>query len=159
MTRKQYLMILVLTLAGGLIGGVISNQFLPELPVFATESPPGQLETIGAEKFVVTDTEGNVRAVLGLIDDKPTLMMFGRTNSLPRILIFDSEYCRAEIALDPTGEASFNLFSDKGELRTAIGAVRIKASKTGEIRKLAPSLIFFDEQGQVVWSAPESVNE
>ena len=158
MTRKQYLFILVLTLAGGIIGGAISNRFLSGLPVFATESPASHLETIGAEKFVVTDTDGNVRAVLGMIDDKPTLMMFGRKLSLPRMLIFDHEYCRAEITLNPAGDASFNLFNSKGDLHTAIGAVKIKSSKTGEINTLSSSIIFFDEQGQIVWSAPEAVN-
>ncbi len=157
MGRKQYLMIIVFTLAGGIIGGVISNQILPGLAAFAKESPHKPLVTIGAEKFVVTDADGNIRAVFGMIDDEPSLMMFGRKNSLPKMLVFDSENCRAELGLTLNGDASLNFFNQKGELSTAIGAVRVKLSKTGEIKNLSSAIIFFDEKGKVVWSAPKSI--
>jgi len=154
MNRKQYLMTIIFALTGGIIGGVISNQLLPSLAAFAEKSPYKHLEVIGAEKFVVTDTEGNVRAVLGMIKEEPVLMMFGRDNSQPRLMIFDHRSCRVELSLRPNGEPSLDLFDEKSTLRTSVGAVTIKLPETGKTKKLSSTMAVFDKKGNVLWSAP-----
>ena len=154
MNRKLYLMTIIFALTGGIIGGVISNQFLPGLAAFAKKSPYKHLEVIGAEKFVVTDTEGNVRAVLGMIKEEPVLMMFGRYGSQPRLMIFDHKSCRAELSLRPNGEPSLNLFDEKSILRASVGAVTIKLPETGKTKNLSSAMAVFDEKGNVLWSAP-----
>ena len=155
MKKKRYFLIIIFTLIGGMIGGIISNQFIIGSPAFAEKSSLNRLKYIGAEKFVVTDKNGDIRAVLGLVEEAPALMMFGKNDSLPRIIIFDSKMCRAELSLGPNGEPSLYLYDEKGTMRTALGAVRIKVPKTGEIQNLYSSLVFFDEDGNVHWSTPQ----
>ena len=90
MNKKQYAVLIIVALWGGLMGGVISTYLAGGRPAVAESSTLKPLKSIGAEKFVVTDPEGNIRAVLGLINEEPALMMFGRKDSLPRLMIFDS---------------------------------------------------------------------
>ena len=84
MKGKQYFLIIIFTLVGGMIGGIISNRFIIGSPAFAEKSSRNRLKSIGAEKFVVTDKDGDIRAVFGLVEEAPTLMMFGRDGSFPR---------------------------------------------------------------------------
>ncbi len=154
MKGKQYFLIIIFTLVGGMIGGIISNRFIIGSPAFAEKSSRNRLKSIGAEKFVVTDKDGDIRAVFGLVEEAPTLMMFGRDGSLPRFLIFDDKRCRAELYIGANGEPSLNLYDEKGTMRTALGAVRIKLAKTGEIQNLYSSLVLFDKDGNVQWSSP-----
>ena len=154
MKGKQYFLIIIFTLIGGMIGGIISNRFIIGPPAFAEKSSGNRLRSIGAEKYVVTDKDGHIRAVLGLVEEAPALMMFGKDGSLPRLMIFDNKSCRAELYLRANGEPSLNLYDEKGTMRTALGTVRIKVPKTGEIQNLYSSLVFFDEDGNVHWSVP-----
>lgn len=154
MNRKPYLLTIIFALAGGIIGGAISNQFLPGLTAFAKKLPVRHLETIGAEKFVVTDVDGNVRAVFGMIKQEPVLMMFGRDSSQPRLMIFDNRNCRIELSLNPEGEPSLNLYDEKSILRTAVGAVTVKMPETGKAENLPSAMAVFDEKGNLLWSAP-----
>ncbi len=154
MKGKRYFLIIIFTLVGGMIGGIISNRFIIGSPAFAEKSSRNRLKSIGAEKFVVTDKDGDIRAVFGLVEEAPTLMMFGRDGSLPRFLIFDDKRCRAELYLGANGEPSLNLYDEKGTMRTALGTVRIKLPKTGEIQNLYSSLVLFDKNGNVQWSSP-----
>lgn len=156
MNRKQYITAIIFALAGGIIGGVISNLLLSGLTAFAKKPPPRHLETIGAEKFAVIDGDGNVRAVLGMIKQEPALMLFGREGSRPKLMIFDDKQCRIELALGPSGEPSLYLFDGKSTLRTAVGAVTIQLSETGKAKNLPSAMAIFDEEGNVLWSAPDS---
>jgi len=155
MNRKQYVTAVIFALAGGIIGGALANQLLPGLTAFANKPPAGHLETIGAEKFVVIDVDGNVRAVLGMIKQEPALMMFGRDGSQPKLMIFDDRRCRIELAIGPNGEPSLNLFDRKSILRTVVGAVTIRLSETEKAKDLPSAMVVFDEEGNVLWSAPE----
>ena len=154
MKGKRYFLIIIFTIVGGMVGGIISNRFIIGSPAFAEKSSRNRLKSIGAEKFVVTDKDGDIRAVFGLVDEAPTLMMFGRNGSLPRFLIFDDKRCRAELYLGANGEPSLNLYDEKGTMRTALGTVRIKVPKTGELQNLYSSLVFFNEDGNIHWSVP-----
>ena len=97
MKGQRFVLIIIITLIGGMIGGIISNRFIIDSPAFAEKSALNQLKLIGAEKFVVTDKDGDIRAVFGLVEEAPTLMMFGKNDSLPRLMIFDNKMCRAEL--------------------------------------------------------------
>ena len=154
MKGKRYFLIIIFTLIGGMIGGIISNRFIIGSPAFAEKSSLNRLKSIGAEKFVVTDKDVNIRAVFGLVEELPALMMFGKDGSLPRLIIFDNKRGRAELSLSANGEPSLNLYDEKGTMRTSSGIERIKVPKTGEIKNLSSSLVFFDEDGKVHWSVP-----
>ena len=143
----------VMSLLGGLIGSILFNNIITGEPAFAKKSEWKHIKAIAAEKFVITDKDGDIRAVLGIINKEPALMMFGRDNSLPRLMLFDSKRCRAELFLRPNGEPSLNLYDKESTMRTALGNVKIKDT-TGHIQYLQSTLVFFDEKGQVSWSAP-----
>lgn len=155
MNRGQYLILFIVALAGGIIGGNMPIRLLPGLPAFAEKPPAEPLRVIAAEKFVVTDMEGNIRAVLGMVREAPALMMFGRDGSQPRLLMFDSKNCRAELSLRSDGEPRLNLFDGKNILRTAVGAVTIMTPETGKTKHLASAIATFDEKGRVLWSSPK----
>ncbi len=154
MKGKRYVLIIIFTLIGGMIGGIISNRFIIGSPAFAEKSSLNRLKSIGAEKFVVTNKDGDIRAVFGLVEEAPALMMFGKDGSLPRLIMFDNKRSRAELYLSANGEPSLNLYDEKGTMRTALGTVRIKVPKTGEIQNLYSSLVFFNEDGNIQWSVP-----
>ena len=142
----------VMSLLGGLIGGLLFNNIILGKPAYAEKTERNHIKTIAAEKFVMIDENGNMRAVLGIINAEPTLMMFGQENSLPRMMLFDSKRCRAELFLDQKGEPSLNLYGKDNTIRTALGNVKLKDTK-GKIQDLKSTLVFFDEKGQVSWSA------
>jgi len=156
MNRKQFVTAIVFALTGGVIGGVISNLLLPGLTAFAKKNPSGHLDTVVAEKFVVIDVDGNVRAMLGMIRQEPGLMLFGRDGSQPKLMLFDDKQCRIELALGPNGEPSLYLFDGKSTLRTAVGAVTIPLTETEKAKHLPSAMAIFDEAGNVLWSTPDS---
>jgi len=154
MHRNQFVITLVAAIVGGLIGGAVSSRFSAGSEAFADKQSWKPFRTIGAEKFVVTDRQGDVRAVFGMIEKAPTLMMFGKNGSTPKIMLFDGNGCRAELVLRANGEPSLNLFDRNSNIRTALGTVTLRFSKSGEIQRLPSSLVFFDENGDVHWSTP-----
>ncbi len=142
----------VMSLLGGLIGGILFSNMITGKPAYAKKSERNHFKVIAAEKFVIIDENGDMRAVLGIVNKEPTLMMFGRENSLPRLMLFDSKSCRAELFLSPDGEPSLNLYDQDNKMRTSLGNVKLKDT-TGEIQDLQSTLVFFDESGRVSWSA------
>jgi len=67
MSKKQYSLIVVLALFGGLVGGVVSSQLLLGQSVHA-EKKAKPLKVIEAEEFRVVDKDGRKRAQLMLTD-------------------------------------------------------------------------------------------
>ena len=63
MNRRQYSQIVILALIAGLVGGIVSNQFLMGQP-FLPEKNGLQEKVIRAESFEVVDQEGEVLARL-----------------------------------------------------------------------------------------------
>lgn len=142
----------VMSLLGGLIGSLLFNNVISGKPAYAEKIKRNHIKMIAAEKFVLIDENGNMRAILGVINSEPTLMMFGRENSLPRVMLFDSKLCRAELYLGHEGEPSLNFYDRDNTIKTALGNVKLKDT-TGEIQDLKSTLVFFDERGRVTWSA------
>ena len=153
MNRKHLLIMCIMSLIGGLIGSILFNNLITGKPAFAEKSKRKHIKAIPAEKFVITDKDGDIRAVFGIINEEPALMMFGRESSLPKMMLFDSKRCRAELFLRPNGEPSLNLYDQESTMRTALGNVKVKDTN-GEIQDMQSTLVFFDEKGRISWSAP-----
>ena len=64
MNKKQYSLLVVLALVAGLVGGVVSSQFLMGQPAFAEKA--GSKKVIKARRFQVMDDSGIERASFGL---------------------------------------------------------------------------------------------
>jgi hypothetical protein len=84
MRRTQQGMTVVLALASGLVGGVVSSQFLTGTPVFA-ERTPQETKIIQAEKFEVVDKDGRVRGELGLRSDGVPVLRLFDDDGTPRV--------------------------------------------------------------------------
>src|SRR5262249_16335273 len=84
MSRTQQGMTVVLALASGMVGGVVSSQFLTGTPVFA-ERTPQEMKVIQAEKFEVVDKDGRVRGELGLRSDGGPILRLFDDHGTPRV--------------------------------------------------------------------------
>ena len=63
MSRKQYGFMILLAIVAGLVGGMLSSQFLMGEPVFAQKTPQAQ-KVIEAQEFRVVDKDGKSRVRL-----------------------------------------------------------------------------------------------
>jgi hypothetical protein len=82
MSRKQHGITVTLALTSGLVGGMVSSQFLVGVSVFA-EKPPQERQVIQAERFEVVDKDGKVRGELGLRNDGvPVLRLYDEDGAL-----------------------------------------------------------------------------
>lgn len=84
MSKNQHGMTVVLALASGLVGGVVSSQFFMGAPVFA-EKTSEAAKIIQAEKFEVVDATGKVRGELGLRSDGVPILRLYDENGVPRV--------------------------------------------------------------------------
>jgi hypothetical protein len=84
MSRKQRGITVALALTSGLVGGVVSSQFLMSVPVFA-EKPPQETQVIQAERFEVVDKDGKVRGELGLRNDGVPVLRLYDEDGAPRV--------------------------------------------------------------------------
>ena len=174
MSRRMFTFVVLLVLAAGLVGGVVSRWLFPAAPVDA------QSRSVTAQDFRVVDESGNVRAVLalrssgqvglGLWDDNnrlravldyspdtgTTSLTLGDANERPRaifglarngapILDFGDQAETARLSLDLSDEEAPRLI-----MRDASGRVRIGMGVFAD----GPDLSFFDEQRQRIWGSP-----
>jgi len=172
MTRKQYLLTILLALVTGLIGGVLSNHIIQ--PVFAEKAVKPQ-KLIVAEEFILVDKNGDMIAEWhGRFDGKATLRMYydyGKSTTIREdgIFMYGDEcsleigttvfdmwkpYCRLKIESEPAGP-HISLFQN-GKLRSTLGCTELVTKKAGtKITRSPASLVLFDEKGSVIWSTPQ----
>ncbi len=86
------------------------------------------------------------RLKLDLFDGEPVLTFRHRKTT----------HSRVTLGFWPNrNEPSLNLYDEVGNLRVALGPTELKNTRTGSTEIRAPSsLVLFDEEGKVVWSAP-----
>src|SRR5262245_31109035 len=84
MSRQQHGLTVALALTSGLLGGVVSSQFLVGTPVFAQKAPR-ERQVIRAEKFEVVDKDGKVRGELGLRHDGVPILRLYDEDGSPRV--------------------------------------------------------------------------
>jgi len=158
MKSKQYVSFLFLSVIAGFLGGTLGVWFLMPPSVLAQGEPQGVISPdripalittmqFRAEEFRVIDTfsQGNMRAVLNSDFD-----------GNPRVRFYDNKgNLRASLYLDSDGNPRLSFYDNKGNLRVALGPTELKHPDTGSTEIRAPSsLVLFDEDGKVVWSAP-----
>jgi len=177
MNRKQFIFTLLLALLSGLMGGVLSTWFLMPQLVPAQGSPQ---KVITAEQFQLVDKHGKVRGEFGVRDYAAALqaatdieLKFTGDMLVPGLRLFSEDGQRTLAQLSLEGDSPFlriiddtdattllgaerlALFDSDENLRAALGATNLKHTDTGSTEIRAPSsLVLFDEEGNVVWSAP-----
>jgi len=176
---KQFASVLFVAVISGFLGGALSLWFLMPPSVLAQDEPQKVIE---AQEFRVVDSGGATRATLGVFEDVPIFalldqrgearIMAGLDEDEPRLNFLDqNQNPRVQIGLldnEPTidlvdergtsraaitlsdNEASFYVSDQEGEPRIMLGNVSVLSMKIAP----APTLIIYDEDGNVAWEAP-----
>jgi len=110
MDRKIYSLILLLSLIGGLAGGILASHFFVTAPVLAAKTVEAQ-KIVAAEEFRLVDKEGKVLSTLGMYAGGPGIVLFSKTGQF-----------RAVFSLTSPEEGPVLTFADKdGIHRATIG--------------------------------------
>ena len=127
-------------------------------------APPNE-EPVASYNFMGLSAQSEVGAVKldyieGLtIQVNDALLWFDpefglRLESGPAVLAINVSD-EGEVSLTLSGEPNISLHDKKGNLRAVLGTTQLKHPDTGSTEIRAPSsLVLFDEEGNVVWSAP-----
>ncbi len=156
-----------------LAGGVLPTEGAKGL-----EAPPGRplssAAEVAAERFVLRDPSGTVRATLGLMGDGNPVLTFLDRNGAPRAALTPSQLSlsgedaatAAKLLVTPGGTPALRLEKD-GRLRAVLGMANDGTlalgfyGQDGKGRALldvavdgSPGLTLFNKSGKVAWSAP-----
>jgi hypothetical protein len=128
--------ITILSMAAGFVGGVMAGRFSIDRPAVAAEPA----KEISAKAFHLVDDQGTIHAALSFIDNGPGLQFF------------DSEH-RPRVVFEMTGNGDPRLFlmDAEGSIRTVLG---LGLGVDGH-----PFIRLRDQNGKVIWSAPQSKSE
>ena len=114
MNKRHYLAVLVLGLASGFLGGVVSARFMSEpIPsVFTAPMTKMRLDIVEAEEFRVVDKTGAYRVLLGTDDTRDELvrLQFRDRDGKERasLEVFDKGIARLDL-LNPDDKAHVSL--------------------------------------------------
>ena len=127
MNKKQYSLMLVLALVTGLVGGVVSSQFLVGQAAFASKKEKPR-KVIEAQEFRLVDKDGKTRAFLGINRGQPRFELHGKRGFPLAVLGLSSSMTEQERM---EGERSLK-----------------------HPRRPIVSLVLLNEKGKVIWRAP-----
>ena len=178
MSKKQHSFMLVLALVAGLVGGAAFNYLVLGESVLAVEPGVQAMEKyvdkdmsriVEAEQFRLVDKKGVTHAALFLarsnLENLPVLQFYEKRclkaqlgyNVRGQMVLELWDNCKPSIrlGLNQTGEPHLTLYDEEGTPRTALGAITLKETLTGVVKKRPPSsLMLFGEDGKVIWQAP-----
>jgi hypothetical protein len=110
MNKKQFSLLLMLSLLAGLLGGMLTSQFFLGTPVLA-EKKVGAQNVIVAEEFRLADKEGKILSTWGMYAGGPGIVLFGKNGQF-----------RAVFSLTSPDEGPILTFADnKGNHRATVG--------------------------------------
>ena len=110
MNKKQFSLLLMLSLLAGLLGGMLTSQFFLGTPVLA-EKKVGAQNIIVAEEFRLVDKEDNILSTWGMYAGGPGIVLFGKNGQF-----------RAVFSLTSPDEGPILTFADnKGNHRATVG--------------------------------------
>ncbi|MDH3557452.1 MAG: hypothetical protein WBF55_08610 [Syntrophobacteria bacterium] len=110
MNKKQFSLLLMLSLLAGLVGGMLTSQFFLGTPVLA-EKKVGAQNVIVAEEFRLVDKEDNILSTWGMYAGGPGIVLFGKNGQF-----------RAVFSLTSPDEGPILTFADnKGNHRATVG--------------------------------------
>ena len=110
MNKKQFSLLLMLSLLAGLVGGMLTSQFFLGTPVLA-EKKVGAQNVIVAEEFRLVDKEDKILSTWGMYAGGPGIVLFGKNGQF-----------RAVFSLTSPDEGPILTFADnKGNHRATVG--------------------------------------
>ena len=110
MNKKQFSLLLMLSLFAGLVGGMLTSQFFLGTPVLA-EKKVGAQNVVIAEEFRLVDKEDKILSTWGMYAGGPGIVLFGKNGQF-----------RAVFSLTSPDEGPILTFADnKGKHRATVG--------------------------------------
>ena len=110
MNKKQFSLLLMLSLFAGLVGGMLTSQFFLGTPVLA-EKKVGAQNIVIAEEFRLVDKEDKILSTWGMYAGGPGMVLFGKNGQF-----------RAVFSLTSPDEGPILTFADnKGNHRATVG--------------------------------------
>lgn len=110
MNKKQFSLLLMLSLLAGLVGGMLTSQFFLGTPVLA-EKKVGAQNVVVAEEFRLVDKEDKILSTWGMYAGGPGIVLFGKNGQF-----------RAVFSLTSPDEGPILTFADnKGNHRATVG--------------------------------------
>ena len=110
MNKKQFSLLLMLSLFAGLVGGMLTSQFFLGTPVLA-EKKVGAQNVVIAEEFRLVDKEDKILSTWGMYAGGPGIVLFGKNGQF-----------RAVFSLTSPDEVPILTFADnKGNHRATVG--------------------------------------
>ena len=110
MNKKQFSLLLMLSLLAGLVGGMLTSQFFLGTPVLA-EKKVGAQNVVIAEEFRLVDKEDKILSTWGMYAGGPGIVLFGKNGQF-----------RAVFSLTSPDEGPILTFADNnGNHRATVG--------------------------------------
>lgn len=144
MKRRDYFLMIVLTLIAGLLGGALFNWIMVDKTAYAQGAFPHE-KMLEAEELRLVDKDGNVLAALAASSD----------TGEPFLIIYDkNKKYRTMLGL-VDGTARLVLRDSDANTRLALGGTELISTRKGaEEHRAESSLVMFNKEGKVIWSAP-----
>jgi len=140
MKKGTLALLLVVSIISGLVGGITSKF------IFDGKSAIAQEEiSIQAQDFRLVSKDGKVKAALSVSPDtgEPFLIINGKDEKYRLMLNLDRD------------SPQIILRDDKAQTRLVIGTTEITNRLKGTIeRRPESSLVMFNKDGKLIWSAP-----
>ncbi len=125
--------------------------------------PQGSAKVVEAERFILRDESGKVRARLEVVKEKVGLDIHDEDGTI-----------RASLTLIRDGAPSLNLYDKDGNRRATLGYTELEITRavttlkntptgmrteyqilpTGTVKRAESSLVLFDKDRKVIWRAP-----
>ena len=144
MKRRDYILLLAVSIISGLIGGVIANQVFNGKTAIAQENQESPA-LIQAQEFRLVDKQGKILAALAISSssNEPFFIINGKDGKHRIMLNIDE------------GNAQVILKDNDAQTRLILGTSEVTSRVKGTIEKRPPSsLVMFNQDGKLVWSAP-----
>jgi hypothetical protein len=137
-------------MAGFAIIPALLMALLLAYPAAAAQAGP-----VTANRFVLVDDQGQVRASLGMAGAKPTLALY----DAPKVAIGQSDSGDSFIALaPPDGSNGGTMFLSASPIGSRIAMSTVGAESPGLLALVTPqtggAVLVRDSSGNLVWSAP-----
>jgi hypothetical protein len=181
MGKRSYVVMLILALVAGVIGGAVSSKILWRKAQTPVDS--GLKKVIVANEIHLVDQNGKARWVLAFSKNGEPSVTFVNKDGWapmamgvnrngfpffnmvlspqkgggPSLTLMDGRMKnRAVLGLWEDGEPYLRLLDRNGQVRVTLGSTVLRDSLTGSsVRRPCSSLVLFDEEGKIIWSAPQ----
>lgn len=145
MKKKEFILFLSASIFAGLIGGILSNQLIFNKTAYAQEEQQyGTL--VQAQELRLVDKNGNPLIALAISETtgEPFLVMYSKKDNKYRFMIDIDD-----------GSPRLIMRDKEAQTRIVLGSAEVTSKLKGTIeKKPISSIVMFDKDGKLIWSAP-----